>query len=238
MYSLYLSRWWPLPGWTSRQEPSLKTVHEALLRRQLAILAQRGQRAAALVAGQRRRPHGRTATPAGPSTISKSRMIGPRLPATAAVRGRAIAKQERWQQWRLVCVQAVLQRVRDAERRKQDRRAQAWADGQGAPAAQGDTGDDDRSSTADAADASSTGPHGPNTDTAATHDTQTNTVGNNINNTRPKRRINTVVSYDETDRRTRRRTPQEREAYIRDRKRKNVALIPTGARIVHMRTDV
>ena len=135
-------------------------------------------------------------------------------------------------------MQAVLQRVRDAERRKQDRRAQAWADGQGAPVAQGGTGDDDRSSTADAADASSTGPHGPNTDTAATRDTQTNTVGNNINNTRPKRRINTVVSYDETNRRTRRRTPQEREAYIRDRKRKNVALIPTGARIVSMRTDV
>ena len=135
-------------------------------------------------------------------------------------------------------MQAVLQRVRDAERRKQDRRAQAWADGQGAPVAQGGTGDDDRSSTADAADASSTRPHGPHTDTAATHDTQTNTVGNNINNTRPKRRINTVVSYDETNRRTRRRTPQEREAYIRDRKRKNIALIPTGARIVRMRTDV
>ena len=43
---------------------------------------------------------------------------------------------------------------------------------------------------------------------------------------------------DETNRRTRRRTPQEREAHIRDRKRKNVALIPTGARIVRMRTDV
>ena len=135
-------------------------------------------------------------------------------------------------------MQAVLQRVRDAERRKQDRRAQAWADGQGAPVAQGGTGDDDRSSTADAADASSTGPHGTNTDTAATHDTQTNTVGNNINNTRPKRRLHTVVSYDETNRRTRRRTPQEREAYVRDRKRKNIALIPTGARIVRTRTDV
>ena len=135
-------------------------------------------------------------------------------------------------------MQAVLQQVRDAERRKQDRRAQAWADGQGAPAAQGGTGEAASNSTASVADASSTGPQGPHTDTAATHDTQTNTAGNNINNTRPKRRINTVVSYDETNRRTRRRTPQEREAYIRDRKRKNVALIPTGARIVHMRTDV
>ena len=49
---------------------------------------------------------------------------------------------------------------------------------------------------------------------------------------------NTVVSYDETNRRTRRRTPEEREAYMRDRKRKNIALIPTGARVVRMRTDV
>ena len=137
-----------------------------------------------------------------------------------------------------MCVQAVLQRVRDAERRKQDRRAQAWADGQGAPAAQGGTGEAASSSTESATDTSRTGPHGPHTDTAATHDTQTNTVGNNINNTRPKRGINTVVSYDETNRRTRRRTPQERETYIRDRKRKNIALIPTGARIVRMRTDV
>ena len=135
-------------------------------------------------------------------------------------------------------MQAVLQRVRDAERRKQDRRAQAWADGQGAPATQGGTGDAAGSSTANAADTPSTGPQGTHTDAAAARDTQTNTVGNNINNTRPKRGINTVVSYDETNRRTRRRTPQEREAYIRDRKRKNITLIPTGARIVRMRTDV
>ena len=135
-------------------------------------------------------------------------------------------------------MQAVLQRVRDAERRKQDRRAQAWADGQGAPAAQDGTGDAAGSGTANAADTSRTGQQPPPHGAAATRDTQTNTVGHNINNTRPKRGIHTVVSYDETNRRTRRRTPQEREAYMRDRKRKNIALIPTGARIVRMRTDV
>ena len=135
-------------------------------------------------------------------------------------------------------MQAVLQRVRDAERRKQDRRAQAWADGQGAPAAQGGTGEAASSSTASAVDTSGTGPHVPHTGTAAAHDTQTNRGDNNVNNNRPKRGANTVVSYDETNRRTRRRTPQERERYLRDRKRKNIALIPTGARIVRTRTDV
>ena len=86
--------------------------------------------------------------------------------------------------------------------------------------------------------AASTGRQAPPHDAAATRDTQTNTGGSNINNNRPKRGANTVVSYDETNRRTRSRTPEEREAYVRDRKRRNIALIPTGARIVRMRTDV
>ena len=86
--------------------------------------------------------------------------------------------------------------------------------------------------------ATPTGPQVPHTDAAAAHDTQTNRVDNNVNNNRPKRRVNTVASYDETNRRTRRRTPEEREAYMRDRKRKNIALIPTGARIVRTHTDV
>ena len=135
-------------------------------------------------------------------------------------------------------MQAVLQRVRDAERRRRERQAQAWAGGQAAPDARGGTGqrEDEAGSSTEAS--ARTGLQSPPHGAAATRDTQTNTVGNNINNTRPKRRINTVVSYDEANRRTRRRTPQEREAYIRDRKRKNAALIPTGARIVRMRTDV
>ena len=154
-------------------------VDEAVLRLQLAELARRGLRApAAVAAGQRRRQHQRAATHDEPRTASKNRTSGPRLPAAAAGRGREIAKQERWQRWRLVCVQAVLQRVRDAERRKQDRRAQAWADGQGAPAAQGGTGDAAGSNTANTADAPSTGPQVPHTDTAAARDTQTSTVGN------------------------------------------------------------
>ena len=98
-------------------------------------------------------------------------MSGARTPADTVGGRRAIAKQEKWQQWRLVCVQAVLQRVRDAERRQQDRRAQAWADGQGAPAAQGGTGDAAGSSTANAADTSRMGPQAPHTDTAAARDT-------------------------------------------------------------------
>ena len=114
---------------------------------------------------------------------------------------------------------------------------QAWADGQNAPDARGDTEqrEDEAGSSTEAT--AGTGRQSPPHGDAATRDTQTNTGGNNVNNNRPKRGLNTVVSYDETNRRTRRRTPQEREAYIRDRKRKNVALIPTGARIVHMRTD-
>ena len=172
----------PAGSGTPEQAPSLKVVHEAVLRLQLAELARRGLRApAAVAANQRRRQHQRAAKPGEPRTASKSKTSGPRLPATAAGRGRELAKRERWQQWRLVCVQAVLQRVRDAERRRQDRRAQAWADGQGAPAAQGGTGDAASSSTANAADASSTGPQVPHMDTAAARDTQTNTVGNNIN---------------------------------------------------------
>ena len=151
---------------------------------------------------------------------------------------RAIAKRESWQQWRLVCMQAVLQRTRDAERRKQDRRAQAWADGQGAPEAPGSAGDGAGGSAESTAITPRTEPQVPHTVTAAAHDTQTNRGDNNVNNNRPKRGANTVVSYDETNRRTRRRTPQERERYLRDRKRKNIALIPTGARIVRMRTDV
>ena len=135
-------------------------------------------------------------------------------------------------------MQAVLQRVRDAERRKKDRKAQAWADGQGAPGAQSGTGEAADSSTASTADTSRQGPQVPHTGAAAAHDTQTNSGDNNVNNNRPKRGANTVVSYDETNRRTRRRTPQERERYLRDRKRKNIALIPTGARIVRTRTDV
>ena len=135
-------------------------------------------------------------------------------------------------------MQAVLQRVRDAERRKQDRKAQAWADGQDAPDARGDTEQREDGAGSSTEATAGTGRQSPPHGDAATRDTQTNTGGNNVNNNRPKRGLNTVVSYDETNRRTRRRTPQEREAYIRDRKRKNVALIPTGARIVHMRTDV
>ena len=135
-------------------------------------------------------------------------------------------------------MQAVLQRVRDAERRKKDRKAQAWADGQGAPGAQSGTGGAADSSTASTADTSRPGPQVPHTGAAAAHDTQTNSGDNNVNNNRPKRGANTVVSYDETNRRAKRRTPQERERYLRDRKRKNIALIPTGARIVRTRTDV
>ena len=161
-----------------------------------------------------------------------------RTPANATASKRAIAKRESWQQWRLVCLQAVLQRVRDAERRRRERQAQAWAGGQAAPDARGGTGqrEDEAGSSTEAT--AGTGQQSPPHGAAATRDTQTNTEDNNVNNNRPKRGLNTVVSYDETNRRTRRRTPQEREAYIRDRKRKNVALIPTGARIVHMRTDV
>ena len=135
-------------------------------------------------------------------------------------------------------MQAVLQRVRDAERRKKDRQAQAWADGQGAPDVRSSTGEGDDSSTASTADTSRPRPQVPRTGAAAAHDTQTNRGDNNVNNNRPKRGANTVVSYDETNRRTRRRTPQEQERYLRDRKRKNIALIPTGARIVRTRTDV
>ena len=179
-----------------------------------------------------------TAASQEPRTASKTRTSDARTPASATASRRAVAKQERWQQWRLVCLQAVLQRVRDAERRKQERQAQAWADGQDAPDARGDTGqrEDEAGSSTEAT--AGTGRQSPPHGDAATRDTQTNTGGNNVNNNRPKRGLNTVVSYDETNRRTRRRTPQEREAYIRDRKRKNVALVPTGARIVHMRTDV
>ena len=115
----------------------LVTMGRILPWRRLAMSADRAP--AAVAAGQRRRQHKRAAKQDEPQTASKNRMNGPRLPATAAGRGREIVKRERWQQWRLVCVQAVLQRVRDAERRRQDRRAQAWADGQGAPAAQGGT---------------------------------------------------------------------------------------------------
>ena len=192
-----------------------------------------------MVAGQRRRPHRRaTAASQEPRTASKTRTSDARTPASATASRRAVAKQERWQQWRLVCLQAVLQRVRDAERRKQERQAQAWADGQDAPDARGDNGqrEDEAGSSTEAT--ARTGQQSPPHGAAATRDTQTNTEDNNVNNNRPKRGLNTVVSYDETNRRTRRRTPQEREAYIRDRKRKNVALIPTGARIVRMRTAV
>ena len=135
-------------------------------------------------------------------------------------------------------MQAVLQRVRDAERRRKDRQAQAWAGGQEAPDARGGTGQrgDDAGGSAEAT--ARTGQQSPPHGTAATRDTQTNIEGSNTNNNRPKRGTNTVVSYDETNRRTRRRTPQEREAYMRDRRRENIALIPTGARIVRMRTDV
>ena len=226
---------------SSRQkpEPSLRAAHESVLRQQLAALARRGQRApAAVVADQRRRQHARTARRATPSKPSARKTSESQRPATAAGKGRAIAKQASWQQWRLVCVQAVLQRVRDAERRKKDRQAQAWADGQGAPDVRSSTGEDDDSSTASTADTSRPRPQVPRAGAAATHDTQTNRGDNNVNNNRPKRGANTVVSYDETNRRTRRRTPQERERYLRDRKRKNIALIPTGARIVRTRTDV
>ena len=133
-----------------------------------------------------------------------------------------------------------MQRVRDAERRRRERQAQAWAGGQAAPDARGGTGQRGDEAGGSAESAARTGQHAPPHDAVATRDTQTNIEGNNVNNnrSRSKRGVNTVVSYDETNRRTRRRTPQERETYIRDRKRKNIALIPTGARIVRMRTDV
>ena len=192
-----------------------------------------------MVAGRRRQTHRRTtAKSQEPRTAGKTRTSEARTPANATASKRAIAKQESWQQWRLVCLQAVLQRVRDAERRRRERQAQAWADGQAAPDASGGTGqrEDEAGSSTEAT--AGTGRQSPPHGDAATRDTQTNTGGNNVNNNRPKRGLNTVVSYDETNRRTRRRTPEEREAYMRDRKRKNVALIPTGARIVSMRTDV
>ena len=131
-----------------------------------------------------------------------------------------------------------MQRVRDAERRRRERQAQAWAGGQAAPDVSGGTGqrEDEAGSSTEAT--ARTGRQSPPHGDAATRDTQTNTEDNNVNNNRPKRGLNTVVSYDETNRRTRRRTPEEREAYMRDRKRRNIALIPTGARIVRMRTDV
>ena len=133
-------------------------------------------------------------------------------------------------------MQVVLQRARDAERRKKERRAQAWADGQGAPGARDESGQHADGAGSSTADTSRTGPHAPAESAAAERDTQTN--NNTVSHNRPKRKVNTAVRYDETNRRAKRRTPQERETYIRDSKRKNIALIPTGARIVHMRTDV
>ena len=164
-------------GGNQAEHRSLTEVHARLFEKQLELLAQSGKRppraVARAVAGSRRRQHRRT-RPQEQHTSRRGRTGSSRLPANAAANGRASVKRARWQQWQLVCMQVVLQRARDAERRKKERRAQAWADGQGAPGARDESGQQVDGAGSSTANTSRTGPHAPAESAAAERDTQTN----------------------------------------------------------------
>ena len=136
----------------------------------------------------------------------------------------------------MLCVQVVLQRVRDAERRKAERRAEVWKARRGVPA---DSGSRDQ-------------PSGTSDATIAQIDIGINTTyeqeklagdANNQNHQctssqeRCKRKRDEAVNYDETKRR-RRRGAEERNMEVRTKKRNRVAMHVTGGRALKRQREI